>query len=129
MWKHVETIVCYLSESSEVAVSKKLCLDSIFFRPQSEHIANAGQKKVSHGVTPCCFGTRTRVEAQIVTPISKTSALQRARLAARTKPGKCFRLYPERAQSEWPPMIQPEIKTLVSDLQDSSMTLSFCWAR
>jgi len=31
MWKHVETIVCYLSESSEVAVSKKAVFGFHFF--------------------------------------------------------------------------------------------------
>ena len=48
----------------------------------------------------------------MVMPISQSSALLRSRLAGRQQPGKCFRLYPQKAQSEWPAMIQPEIKTL-----------------
>jgi len=56
--------------------------------------------------------TRTRIEAQMVTPISYDSALLRARLAGRQQPGKCFRLYPEKAKNDWAPMIQPEIKFL-----------------
>ena len=47
-----------------------------------------------------------------MTPISYDAGLLRARLAGRQQPGKCFRLYPERAKSDWAPVIQPEIKIL-----------------
>jgi pre-mRNA-splicing factor ATP-dependent RNA helicase DHX15/PRP43 len=43
------------------------------------------------------YNPRLRVESLLVSPISKASAKQRAGRAGRTRPGKCFRLYPERA--------------------------------
>ena len=42
------------------------------------------------------YNPRTRVEALLVSPISKASAKQRAGRAGRTKPGKCLRLYMEK---------------------------------
>jgi len=42
------------------------------------------------------YNPRIRVEAQLVSPISKASAQQRAGRAGRTRPGKCFRLYTEK---------------------------------
>ena len=41
------------------------------------------------------FDPRSRISSLLVTPISKASARQRAGRAGRTRPGKCFRLYPE----------------------------------
>ena len=41
------------------------------------------------------YNPRIRVESLLVSPISKASARQRAGRAGRTRPGKCFRLYPE----------------------------------
>ena len=55
------------------------------------------------------YNPRTRMEVNVVTPISKASALQRTSLAGRQRPGKCFRLYPERASSDWPDKVYPEI--------------------
>ena len=43
------------------------------------------------------YNPRIRVESLLVSPISKASARQRAGRAGRTRPGKCFRLYPEEA--------------------------------
>ena len=43
------------------------------------------------------YNPRIRVESLLVSPISKASAQQRAGRAGRTKPGKCFRLYTEKA--------------------------------
>ncbi|KAL1915012.1 uncharacterized protein VTP21DRAFT_7717 [Calcarisporiella thermophila] len=43
---------------------------------------------------------RTRVESLLVSPISQASAQQRAGRAGRTGPGRCFRLYTERAFHE-----------------------------
>merc|ERR1719204_2401302 len=43
------------------------------------------------------YNPRIRVESLLVTPISKASAKQRAGRAGRTRPGKCFRLYTEKA--------------------------------
>ena len=37
------------------------------------------------------------MESLLVSPISKASAQQRAGRAGRTRPGKCFRLYTEKA--------------------------------
>ena len=43
------------------------------------------------------YNPRIRVESLLVCPISKASANQRAGRAGRTRPGKCFRLYTEKA--------------------------------
>lgn len=56
------------------------------------------------------YNPRIRVESLIVTPISQASARQRAGRAGRTRPGKCFRLYPEHVfikelDSQTPPEI------------------------
>eukprot|EP00930_Biecheleria_cincta_P026062 TRINITY_DN18435_c0_g1_i2.p1 TRINITY_DN18435_c0_g1~~TRINITY_DN18435_c0_g1_i2.p1 ORF type:complete len:954 (-),score=282.37 TRINITY_DN18435_c0_g1_i2:39-2594(-) len=57
------------------------------------------------------FNPRTRVEGWIVAPIQRSSALHRAKLAGRMRPGKCFRLYQEKILSsgELPERIAPEI--------------------
>lgn len=46
------------------------------------------------------FNPLVRVESLLVSPISKASAQQRAGRAGRTRPGKCFRLYTEKAFHE-----------------------------
>ncbi|XP_055903366.1 ATP-dependent RNA helicase DHX15 homolog [Eupeodes corollae] len=43
------------------------------------------------------YNPRIRLESLLVSPISKASAQQRAGRAGRTRPGKCFRLYTEKA--------------------------------
>ncbi|KAJ3117855.1 hypothetical protein HDU96_005232 [Phlyctochytrium bullatum] len=43
------------------------------------------------------YNPRIRVESLLVSPISKASAKQRSGRAGRTRPGKCFRLYTEKA--------------------------------
>lgn len=56
------------------------------------------------------YNPQTRVESLSVSAISKTSAQQRAGLAGRTKPGKCFRLYTEKFyQQEMQESTHPEI--------------------
>ena len=56
------------------------------------------------------YNPRVRVESQLVCPISKASAARRAECAGRTKPGKCFRLYTERAyKNEMQEHAYPEI--------------------
>ncbi|KAK6740050.1 hypothetical protein RB195_008490 [Necator americanus] len=56
------------------------------------------------------YNPRIRVESLLVCPISKASAMQRAGRAGRTKPGKCFRLYTEKAyQEEMQEQTYPEI--------------------
>jgi len=55
------------------------------------------------------FNPRIRVESLLVSPISRASAQQRAGRAGRTKPGKCFRLYTEKAFAELQPQTYPEI--------------------
>lgn len=42
------------------------------------------------------FNPRTREESLLISAISQASAQQRAGRAGRTKPGKCYRLYPKR---------------------------------
>ena len=46
------------------------------------------------------YNPRIRVESLLVSAISKASAQQRAGRAGRTKPGKCFRLYTEKAYKQ-----------------------------
>uniref|UniRef100_A0A0G4GML2 RNA helicase n=1 Tax=Chromera velia CCMP2878 TaxID=1169474 RepID=A0A0G4GML2_9ALVE len=61
------------------------------------------------------YNPRTRVESLLVAPISKASAHQRAGRAGRTRPGKCFRLYTEKAfESELQEQTYPEILRLVT---------------
>ncbi len=56
------------------------------------------------------YNPRIRVESLLVSPISKASAKQRAGRAGRTRPGKCFRLYTEKAfQEELQDNTYPEI--------------------
>jgi len=56
------------------------------------------------------YNPRIRVESLLVSAISKASAQQRAGRAGRTKPGKCFRLYTEKAyKSEMQSNTYPEI--------------------
>jgi len=46
------------------------------------------------------YNSRTGMDSLIVTPISQAQAKQRAGRAGRTGPGKCYRLYTERAYNE-----------------------------
>ena len=56
------------------------------------------------------YNPRIRVESQLVSPISKASAQQRAGRAGRTRPGKCFRLYTEKDfMKELEEQMHPEI--------------------
>jgi pre-mRNA-splicing factor ATP-dependent RNA helicase DHX15/PRP43 len=55
------------------------------------------------------YNPRIRVESLLVSPISRASAQQRAGRAGRTQPGKCFRLYTEKAFSELDEQTYPEI--------------------
>jgi pre-mRNA-splicing factor ATP-dependent RNA helicase DHX15/PRP43 len=68
------------------------------------------------------YNPRLRVESLLVSPISKASAKQRAGRAGRTRPGKCFRLYPERVfEKELKENTYPEI--LRSNLNSVVLTL------
>ena len=56
------------------------------------------------------YNPRIRVESLLVSPVSKASAQQRAGRAGRTRPGKCFRLYTEKAyKNEMQDNTYPEI--------------------
>ena len=56
------------------------------------------------------YNPRIRVESLLVSPISKASAQQRSGRAGRTRPGKCFRLYTEKAyKNEMQDNTYPEI--------------------
>jgi len=56
------------------------------------------------------YNPRIRVESLLVSPVSKASAAQRAGRAGRTRPGKCFRLYTEKAfKTELTEQTYPEI--------------------
>jgi len=56
------------------------------------------------------YNPRIRVESLLVSPVSKASAAQRAGRAGRTQPGKCYRLYTEKAfKAELTEQTYPEI--------------------
>ncbi|EIW52868.1 P-loop containing nucleoside triphosphate hydrolase protein [Trametes versicolor FP-101664 SS1] len=69
------------------------------------------------------YNPRIRVESQLVSPISKASAQQRAGRAGRTRPGKCFRLYTEKDfMTELEEQTHPEI--LRSNLANTVLELA-----
>jgi len=69
------------------------------------------------------YNPRIRVESLLVTAISKASAQQRAGRAGRTKPGKCFRLYTEKAyktemqENTYPEILRSNLGTVVLQLK------------
>lgn len=69
------------------------------------------------------YNPRIRVESLLVSPISKASAQQRAGRAGRTKPGKCFRLYTEKAyksemiENTYPEILRSNLATVVLQLK------------
>uniref|UniRef100_A0A1A9V382 RNA helicase n=1 Tax=Glossina austeni TaxID=7395 RepID=A0A1A9V382_GLOAU len=69
------------------------------------------------------YNPRIRVESLLVSPISKASAQQRAGRAGRTRPGKCFRLYTERAyknemqDNTYPEILRSNLGTVVLQLK------------
>jgi len=68
------------------------------------------------------YNPRIRVESLLVSPVSKASASQRSGRAGRTQPGKCFRLYTEKAfKTELTEQTYPEI--LRSNLGSVVLTL------
>ncbi|EXJ86362.1 hypothetical protein A1O3_03313 [Capronia epimyces CBS 606.96] len=56
------------------------------------------------------FNPTTNIDRLAPFPVSKASATQRAGRAGRTRPGKCFRLYTERAYQSLPATTTPEIQ-------------------
>ncbi|XP_063696114.1 ATP-dependent RNA helicase DHX8 [Culicoides brevitarsis] len=57
------------------------------------------------------YNSKTGMDSLLVTPISQAAAKQRAGRAGRTGPGKCYRLYTERAyRDEMMPTPVPEIQ-------------------
>ncbi|KAI9009169.1 P-loop containing nucleoside triphosphate hydrolase protein [Hyaloraphidium curvatum] len=69
------------------------------------------------------YNPRIRVESLLVSPISKASAQQRAGRAGRTKPGKAFRLYTEKAfvkelqEQTYPEILRSNLGTVVLQLK------------
>lgn len=69
------------------------------------------------------FNPRIRVESLLVAPISKASAQQRAGRAGRTRPGKCFRLYTEKAfkndlqEQTYPEILKTDLGSVVLALK------------
>mmetsp|Transcript_18653 Transcript_18653/g.39204 ORF Transcript_18653/g.39204 Transcript_18653/m.39204 type:complete len:698 (-) Transcript_18653:307-2400(-) len=73
------------------------------------------------------YNPRIRVESLLVQPISQASAKQRAGRAGRTRPGKCFRLYPERAfekldETSIPEVLRSNLGTVVLQLLKLGVT-------
>lgn len=56
------------------------------------------------------YNPKTGIESLLVTPTSKASAAQRAGRAGRTKPGKCYRLYPKESYDELPATNPPDMQ-------------------
>merc|ERR1712087_828474 len=68
------------------------------------------------------YNPRNRLEALMVLPVSQDSAARRAARAGRLAPGKCFRLYAEKAMREQlPERVCPEI--LMSELSSVVLAL------
>jgi len=69
------------------------------------------------------YNPRIRVESLLVSAISKASAQQRAGRAGRTRPGKCFRLYTEKAyknemqSNTYPEILRSNLGTVVIQLK------------
>ncbi|XP_065071294.1 putative pre-mRNA-splicing factor ATP-dependent RNA helicase PRP1 isoform X1 [Rhopilema esculentum] len=69
------------------------------------------------------YNPRIRVESLLVSAISKASAQQRAGRAGRTRPGKCFRLYTEKAyknemqDNTYPEILRSNLGTVVLQLK------------
>merc|ERR1712054_545545 len=69
------------------------------------------------------YNPRIRVESLLVSPISKASAHQRAGRAGRTRPGKCFRLYTEKAfkkelmEQTYPEILRSNLSAVVLQLK------------
>ncbi|KAI8929701.1 P-loop containing nucleoside triphosphate hydrolase protein [Entophlyctis helioformis] len=69
------------------------------------------------------YNPRVRVESLLVSPISKASAQQRAGRAGRTRPGKCFRLYMEKAfvndlqEQTYPEILRSNLSSVVLQLK------------
>lgn len=69
------------------------------------------------------YNPRIRVESLLVSPISKASSQQRAGRAGRTRPGKCFRLYTEKAfknemqENTYPEILRSNLGTVVLQLK------------
>ncbi|TPX62246.1 hypothetical protein PhCBS80983_g00454 [Powellomyces hirtus] len=69
------------------------------------------------------YNPRIRVESLLVSPISKASAQQRSGRAGRTRPGKCFRLYTEKAflkelqEQTYPEILRTNLGTVVLQLK------------
>ncbi|KAJ4463032.1 putative Pre-mRNA-splicing factor ATP-dependent RNA helicase DHX15 [Paratrimastix pyriformis] len=69
------------------------------------------------------YNPRVRVESLLVSPISKASAQQRAGRAGRTRPGKCFRLYTEKAfkkelqENTYPEILRSNLGAVVLQLK------------
>ncbi|KNC98504.1 DEAH-box ATP-dependent RNA helicase PRP43 [Spizellomyces punctatus DAOM BR117] len=69
------------------------------------------------------YNPRIRVESLLVSPISRASAQQRSGRAGRTRPGKCFRLYTEKAflkdlqEQTYPEILRCNLGTVVLQLK------------
>lgn len=83
--------------------------------PGVRHVIDCGKSKTKQ------YRPRIGLESLLVTPISKSSAMQRAGRAGREAPGKCFRLYTEAHFSELADTTVPEM--LRCDVAAAILTL------
>ena len=90
--------------------------------PLSHHAPRVQLMECLFGVLQV-YNPRIRVESLLVTAISKASAQQRAGRAGRTRPGKCFRLYTEKAYKQemqdntYPEILRSNLSSVVLQLK------------
>ncbi|GAB7361156.1 hypothetical protein MBLNU230_g1189t2 [Neophaeotheca triangularis] len=98
----------YVFESAHEGTRKVICSTNIAEAsvtiPDIVYVIDPGFVKLR------AYNPQTGIETLTTTAISKASATQRAGRAGRTKPGKCYRLYPENVYNSLAAATIPEIQ-------------------
>ena len=119
---HIHTHYC---TSLQSVFSKELYWRKFIVRKLDDRIKIHMRNKELKCILFTCkvYNPRIRVESLLVTAISKASAQQRAGRAGRTRPGKCFRLYTERAykcemqENTYPEILRSNLGSVVLQLK------------
>lgn len=99
-------ILFYLSSTNLAAENSNIKIDGISI------VIDCGFIKVHLNFNPLkvrFYDTSKSISRLIKSPISQATAIQRARIAGRHAPGKCFRMYTESAYNSLDPFPTPEI--------------------
>ncbi|CAZ86080.1 unnamed protein product [Tuber melanosporum] len=104
----------YERNTRKVILSTNIAETSVTV-PGVRHVVDCGKVKMKQ------YRPRIGLESLLITPVSKSSALQRAGRAGREGPGKCYRLYTERDFMSLADTTVPEI--LRCDVASSILTL------